>query len=98
MSKKKRKIGHPKQETKKNTWFPKVRPFLFPVLFGLGSLGAYYINVNDLMNKVGTSGNVGVEITWVVQVCTYLCVIGLIVLGYQFEAKMEDRNANKVKV
>jgi hypothetical protein len=75
----------------KKAWFPKLRPFLFPVLFGLGSLGAYYININDLMNKVGVTGNVGVEITWVVQVCTYLCVIGLIVLGYQFQVKLEER-------
>ena len=91
MSKKKnRKII----QLKENKWFPKIRPFLFPILFGLGSLGAYYINVNDLMNKVGTGANSGIQITWVVQVCTYLCVIGLIVLGYQFEDKLEKRNEN----
>jgi hypothetical protein len=78
----------------KNKWFPKLRPFLFPILFGIGTLGAYYINENDLMNKVGTSGNVAIQITWIVQLCTYLCVIGLIVLGYQFEARLE-KNANK---
>jgi len=90
MSKKKnRKVTQPK----KNEWFLKVRPFLFPILFGLGALGAYYINVNDLMNRVQSGSNQGVQITWVVQICTYLCVLGLIVLGYQFEAKLE-KNAN----
>ena len=79
-------------EDDKKVW-SKIRPFLFPVLFGIGALGAYFINVNDLMNKVGTGANSGIQVTWVVQVCTYLCVIGLIVLGYQFEAKLE-KNAN----
>jgi hypothetical protein len=79
------------KEKKPNTWFPKIRPFLFPVIFGLGALGAYYINVNDLMNKVGSTANSGVQITWFIQICTYLCVIGLIVLGYQFEAQLEKR-------
>jgi len=87
MSKKNRKIVQPKE----NKWWPKIRPFMFPVLFGLGSLGAYYINVNELMSKVGATGNTGVQITWVIQVCTYLCVIGLIVLGYQFEVLLEKR-------
>jgi hypothetical protein len=74
-----------------NKWFSKIRPFLFPVIFGLGALGAYFINVNDLMNKVGSTGNSGIQITWFIQVCTYFCVIGLIVLGYQFEAQLEKR-------
>jgi hypothetical protein len=91
MSKKKHRHQIIKKENK--VW-PKIRPFLFPVLFGLGSLGAYYININDLMSKVGVGANSGVQITWVVQVCTYLCVIGLIVLGYEFEKKLEGRNAN----
>lgn len=82
------------KEKKPNTWFPKIRPFLFPLIFGLGALGAYYINVNDLMNKVGTGANAGVQITGIVQVCTYLCVIGLIILGYEFEKKLEERNEN----
>jgi hypothetical protein len=81
-----------KIEPKKVGWFPKLRPFLFPILFGMGAVGAYFINTNDLMNKVQTGANVGVQITWVVEVCTYLCVIGLIVLGYQFESKLEKRN------
>jgi hypothetical protein len=93
MSKKKRRV-----EPKKRMWFAKLRPFLFPILFGIGGLGAYFINVNDLMNKVGTGANTGIQITWIVQVCTYLCVLGLIVLGYQFEAKMEDRNEARSKV
>lgn len=91
MSKKKNKHYVPKP--KENTWFPKIRPFLFPLLFGLGAVGAYFININDLMSKVGTTANSGIQITWVVEVCTYLCVIGLIVLGYQFEAKLE-KSAN----
>ena len=89
MSKKNRKVIK-----EPNKLWSKLRPFLFPVLFGLGSLGAYYININDLMSKVGVGANSGVQITWVVQVCTYLCVIGLIVLGYEFEKKLEERDAN----
>lgn len=92
---KKHKRNVKKIEPKKAGWFPKLRPFLFPILFGIGALGAYYINTNELMNKVQTSSNVGIQITWVVEVCTYLCVIGLIVLGYQFESKLEKRNADK---
>lgn len=76
----------------KKEWFAKVRPFLFPLLFGLGALGASYINANDLMSKVGTGSNQGIQVTWGVQICTYLCVIGLIVLGYQFEAKLEKND------
>lgn len=88
MSKKKKLIT---KEIKRG-WFPKLRPFLFPILFGLGALGAYFINVSDLMYKIQTGANEGVQITWIVQVCTYLCVIGLIVLGYQLEAKLEKMN------
>jgi Na+-driven multidrug efflux pump len=75
------------QET---SWFKKIRPFMFPLLFGLGATGAYFINTNNLMSNVGSSANAGIQITWVVQVCTYLCIIGLIVLGYQFESKLEQ--------
>jgi len=88
MSKKKKKVIVQSQ----STWFAKLRPFLFFILFGLGSLGAWLINTNDLMNKVESGANMGIQITWVVQVCTYLCVIGLIVLGYQFQSKLEERN------
>jgi hypothetical protein len=90
MSKKKRLIV----KEKKN-WFAKVRWLLFPVLFGLGALGASYINANDLMNKVQSGSNQGVQITWFVQICTYLCVIGLIVLGYQFQSKLEKNENSK---
>lgn len=86
MSKKKKKV------IVQSSKFDKLRPFLFPVLFGLGALGAWLINTNDLMNKVESGANMGIQITWVVQVCTYLCVIGLIVLGYQFQSKLEERN------
>lgn len=81
-----------KPKKKETGWFPKLRPFLFPLLFGLGSLGAYLINVNDLMATVQNQSNVGVQITWIVQISTYLCVIGLIILGYQLESKLEKRN------
>ena len=92
MGKKHKKLIKPEP---KNKWFPKLRPFLFPILFGIGAIGAYFINTNDLMNKVQTGANAGIQITWIVEVCTYLCVIGLIVLGYQFESKLEKRDANK---
>ena len=75
--------------------FQKIRPFMFPLLFGIGASGAYLINANDLMNSVGFAGNSGIQITWVVQVCTYLCIIGLIVLGYQFESKIEEAGKNR---
>lgn len=90
MSKKKRLVV-----TKKDgNWISKYRWLLFPVLFGLGALGASYINANDLMNKVQSGSNQGLQITWIVQICTYLCVVGLIVLGYQFEAKLEKNESN----
>ena len=93
MSKKKRNSTSLKVvSVQKNGWFPKLRPFLFPILFGLGAVGAYFINTNDLMNQIQSGGNVGVQITWIVQICTYLCVLGLIVLGYQLEVKLEERN------
>lgn len=75
---------------KETSLFQKLRPFLFPILFGLGASGAYLINTNDLMNSVGSSANAGIQVTWIVQVCTYLCIVGLIVLGYQFESKLEE--------
>lgn len=79
----------------KKEWWPRIRPFLFPVLFGLGGIGAYLINVNGLMNKVQSGSNQGIQVTWLVQVCTYLCVIGLVVLGYQFESKLEKNENSK---
>jgi hypothetical protein len=63
---------------------------MFPLLFGIGATGAYFINTNDLMSNVGTASNTGIQVTWIIQVCTYLCIIGLIVLGYQFESKLEE--------
>jgi len=91
--KKHRQIGKPKQivPKEKSTWWSKLRPFMFPVLFGLGSLGAYFINVNDLMNNSQWNANSGVRLTWIIEVCTYLCIIGLIVLGYQFQSKLEKQ-------
>jgi len=92
MSKKKRKVIQPV----KSSWFAKVRPFLFFLLFGLGSMGAWLINTNDLMTKVQSGANMGIQITWFVQIFTYLCVIGLIVLGYQFQSKLEEREKDNV--
>lgn len=77
------------------TWFKKLRPFLFPMLFGVGVLVANWINENELMYKVGSEGNIGIQVTWAVEVCTYLCIAGLIILGWQFETKLEERENKK---
>lgn len=100
MSKKHRKqitkqINRQSFSKKETSLFQKLRPFMFPLLFGIGATGAYLINSNNLMSNVGTSANTGIQITWVVQICTYLCIVGLIVLGYQFESKIEEAEKNR---
>ena len=93
MSKKKNKIV----AQKSNKWLRKVRPFMLPLFFVLGSIGAYFINANELMTKVKDQSNVSPQSVFLVQILVYIGIIGFIFLGYKFQSLMDKRAVERVK-
>jgi hypothetical protein len=82
-----------KEPQKKSGIVAKLRPFLLPLLFLLGSTGAYFINTNELMSKVKDASNVSPSNVFWIQILVYAGIVGFIFLGYKFQSLLDKREA-----
>ena len=91
-------VGKHKTDTKQTPGLlAKARPFMLPLLFMLGSVGAYFINAEELMSKDKGQSNVSPQNVFLVQILAYLGIIGFIYLGYFFQTLMDKREAMRLK-
>lgn len=84
-------------DTKKSTLVQKMRPFMLPLLFLLGSAGAYFINTKDLMGKVRDASNISPQSVFFIQVLVYIGIAVFIFLGYKFQSLLDKREIELAK-